>query len=163
MALKSLRKRLVYAFTAPAGPERIFPLLCPVREYDWIPHWKCRLLYSESGVAEKDCVFRTCFKHRGRELWTCYLYEPAERIGYLRKGAGRVVRLEISLVPGGDETKMSWETTFTGLNWRGNRFIEKMTQEAYDNEAGALAAMLCRYLETGASMPAKEARALLGS
>ena len=41
-------------FTVPATPERVFPLLCPVLEYRWIPTWQCELLHSDSGVAEED-------------------------------------------------------------------------------------------------------------
>jgi hypothetical protein len=42
------------AFTVPAAPDRVFPLLCPVLEYRWIPTWRCEQLHSESGVAEED-------------------------------------------------------------------------------------------------------------
>lgn len=42
-----------------AEPEAIFPLLCPVREFDWIPTWDCDLVYTGSGIAEEGCVFRT--------------------------------------------------------------------------------------------------------
>ena len=45
--------------TAP--PERVFPLLCPIKEYDWIPQWRCEMIYSKSGVAELGCVFKTDF------------------------------------------------------------------------------------------------------
>jgi hypothetical protein len=48
-----------YTQTNPAAPERVFPLLCPVREADWIPGWRYKLIYSESGVAELGCVFTT--------------------------------------------------------------------------------------------------------
>ena len=48
-------------FDVPATPDRVFPLLCPVREYEWIPGWECDVLHSVSGVAEEDCVFRTRF------------------------------------------------------------------------------------------------------
>jgi hypothetical protein len=60
-----------------APPDRIFPLLCPVREYDWIPTWSCDMIYSESGVAENDCVFATAFPEEGpRESWVVVRYEP---------------------------------------------------------------------------------------
>lgn len=42
-----------------AGPERVFPLLCPVREADWIEGWDPVLVLSETGLAEPDCVFVT--------------------------------------------------------------------------------------------------------
>src|ERR1039457_1890234 len=53
--------RVVHEFTQtnPAPPERVFPLLCPVREADWLPGWQYRLIYSDSGVAELGCVFTT--------------------------------------------------------------------------------------------------------
>ena len=48
-----------YIQTNAASPERVFPLLCPVREADWIPGWRYKLIYSESGVAELGCIFAT--------------------------------------------------------------------------------------------------------
>jgi hypothetical protein len=53
--------RVVHEFTQtnPAAPEKVFPLLCPVREGDWLLGWKYRLIYSDSGVAELGCVFTT--------------------------------------------------------------------------------------------------------
>ena len=53
--------RVVHEFTQtnPATPEKVFPLLCLVREDDWLPGWKYRLIYSDSGVAELGCVFTT--------------------------------------------------------------------------------------------------------
>lgn len=160
MAFKARRKNLVHRFTVKAEPKAIFPLLCPVREYDWIPFWKCRLIHSTSGRAEKDCVFRTFFLHRGRETWTCYLYEPNECIGYLHIGGGRVTRVEVSLTPEDQSTQITWSSTLTGLSWRGNRYIEKMSQPAYEGEIGALGAMLDQYVTTGVCMPKNEAKAL---
>ena len=40
-----------------ASPEKIFPLLCPVREMDWIPEWAPKLVISDSGVMEPGCIF----------------------------------------------------------------------------------------------------------
>jgi hypothetical protein len=36
-----------------APVEQVFPLLCPVRECDWLEGWNCTLLHSGSGLAEK--------------------------------------------------------------------------------------------------------------
>src|SRR6185312_15911284 len=41
------------------SPASVFPLLCPVREADWIQGWDPLLVVSESGVAEPDCAFVT--------------------------------------------------------------------------------------------------------
>jgi hypothetical protein len=40
---------------APAG--KVFPLLCPVKEYDWIDGWDCRLVFTGSGTNEEGCIF----------------------------------------------------------------------------------------------------------
>jgi hypothetical protein len=40
-----------YTQTNDASPEIVFPLLCPVREAEWVPDWKYRMIYSQSGVA----------------------------------------------------------------------------------------------------------------
>ena len=42
-----------------AAPARVFPLLCPVREAEWLPGWHAEVLHSASGLAELGCVFRT--------------------------------------------------------------------------------------------------------
>ena len=52
-ATRSYTQRLV------AAPEAVFPLLCPVREADWIDGWDPALVVSSTGVAELDCVFTT--------------------------------------------------------------------------------------------------------
>ncbi|MGI9537489.1 MAG: hypothetical protein ACR2PB_10480, partial [Desulfocapsaceae bacterium] len=60
----------VYQTQLNSTPEKVFPLLCPVREYEWIPQWQCEMIYSRSGVAELGCVFSTDFKDSfGREVW----------------------------------------------------------------------------------------------
>jgi hypothetical protein len=40
---------------APAG--KIFTLLCPVREYEWIDGWDCSLVFTGSGTNEEGCIF----------------------------------------------------------------------------------------------------------
>ena len=42
-----------------APPTEVFPLLCPVREAEWVKDWRPRLVLSDSGFAEPDCVFIT--------------------------------------------------------------------------------------------------------
>jgi hypothetical protein len=69
-------------FTVPAAPEQVFPLLCPVREYEWIAPWRCDLLHSASGVAEEDCVFRTTSPDGNTTIWVVSRYEPPARIEF---------------------------------------------------------------------------------
>lgn len=50
---RSYTQRLV------AAPSVVFPLLCPVREADWIEGWDPISVVTGSGAAEPDCVFVT--------------------------------------------------------------------------------------------------------
>jgi hypothetical protein len=40
---------------APA--DKVFTLLCPVAEYDWIDGWDCSLVFTDSGINEEGCIF----------------------------------------------------------------------------------------------------------
>lgn len=64
---KGIRKTLSHSQQLNGTKEQIFPLLCPIREYDWIENWSCDLIYSDSGFAECDCVFRTINSGTGLE------------------------------------------------------------------------------------------------
>ena len=48
-----------YLQTVEGNREEIFPLLCPVREKEWLQGWDYDMIYSESGYAEKGCIFET--------------------------------------------------------------------------------------------------------
>ena len=62
-------------FRAPAV--EVFPMLCPVREYEWIEPWKYDLLYTTSSVAELDCVFTTHSEgDDADDVWVISRYEP---------------------------------------------------------------------------------------
>ncbi len=49
-------KRIVRTYNTPlsASPGKVFPLPCPVKEYDWIPTWQCNLIFSKSGFDGKN-------------------------------------------------------------------------------------------------------------
>lgn len=53
------RARRTYTQRLVGAPDTVFPLLCPVREADWIEGWDPVWVASNSGVAEPDCVFVT--------------------------------------------------------------------------------------------------------
>ncbi len=40
-----------------ATPEKVFPLLCPVRETEWFDGWEYEMIYSKSGIVEEGAVF----------------------------------------------------------------------------------------------------------
>jgi len=100
---------------APA--RQVFPLLCPVREYEWIPDWKCTMVYSRSGVAEQDAVFITPQKFHRKALWTLITYDPPRLVEYLLvMGTEATVRLTISLVEEAGVTRLTWRFLFTAIS-----------------------------------------------
>lgn len=131
-----------------ATPERIFPLLCPVLEYDWIPGWECTLMHSVSGVAEKDCVFVTELPGRGTETWICTRYEPPHAIEYARwSDIGMVTRLTITLAPDGPATtRMQWTTTRTSLSLAGDELLDALADGGYEQDITTLEDLLAKYL-----------------
>lgn len=152
---KSNAKRIVRTagclVNAPAGS--IFPLLCPVREYDWIPGWKCEMVYSESGLIERDCIFTTMLAGLSKpEVWTVSRYDPAGyRLGFIRVAQECcVTHMEISLDPRGESgTWIEAGKVFTSLGPEGDAFIDDMTDAAHAKWLRGLGALLDHYLATG--------------
>ena len=156
---KTDSKRIVreYRMVQKAQPERIFPLLCPVREYDWIPPWRCELLYTQSGVAELGCVFRTEFGDQwGPETWVVSHYRPDEKITFVRTGSLRTTRYEVILAGDRDDTAvthLTWRQEITGLNLEGNKLVSALADDEFQTMMNALNEMLAHYLATGKSLP----------
>jgi Polyketide cyclase / dehydrase and lipid transport len=121
-------------FKIPARPEKVFPLLCPVLEYDWIPDWRCTMLYSESGVAEKDAAF---FRHEApgvKAFWYCVAYEPPERIEYLvLQRRGTLMKLSLSLEEAeGGSTRLTWTMLFTTSGWMAFLLKRRFSPELFE-------------------------------
>lgn len=145
-----------YRMVHKAGPAQVFPLLCPVREYDWIPQWHCELLHTQSGVAELGCVFRTDFGDQwGPEIWVVSHYRPGEKIAFVRTGALRTTRYEVILTSDRDDaavTHLTWRQEITGLNPEGNELVAALGDDEFQAMMAALNDMLAHYLATGKSL-----------
>jgi len=127
----------------PAPPERVFPLLCPVREADWLPQWKYRLVYSQSGVAELGCVFTTP-NEGGPET----KFEVA--FAWVRPQM-LATRFEIRLSPAGQgQTRAHWRYTYTALSATGERELEGMDAAWFERRMRRLEKAMNYYLEHGA-------------
>jgi hypothetical protein len=150
----SLARRLTRSYTQTnvAPPERVFPLLCPVRERDWLDGWDCEVLYSESGFAEPNCIFRTSRPGEQDTVWTVTRHEPAAgRIEFFTVTPGsRVSHIRIRLRRAADDTthtEISY--TFTTTSDHGREFLAAMTQEYFDTEMAWWEKSINHYLQTG--------------
>jgi hypothetical protein len=134
-------------FMVPARAAEVFPLLCPVREYEWIPDWRCEMVYSKSGVAERDAVFTTVEKPFGKVLWTCLVFEPPRRIEYLlARGSMASIRLELALDEEGGRTAVDWTMRFTAASPLFARLLRrKMSEAAFSGMMRARERQLAEY------------------
>ncbi|MEW6265228.1 MAG: hypothetical protein AB1641_19290 [Thermodesulfobacteriota bacterium] len=150
-----------YSYRIPETPARLFPLLCPVREYDWIDGWTCRMIFSRSGLAEDNCVFQTDFKGAGEETWVVSRYDP-ERfiIQFVVLNPGLyVMKLDVSLRADGEAgTIVDWTNTFTGLTEKGNAFITEYTDQRHAAVMSHLEQALRHYCLTGQMLKAPSTR-----
>jgi hypothetical protein len=153
-AFNPIRVTRSYTMTADAPPAEVFPLLCPVREYEWIEPWSCDIIFSESGLAENHAVFRTRFPAQGgEETWIVCRYEKDRAIAFIRLVPGfKINRLDIDLTAASDRTVLVWTHTYTGLSEPGNQWIRDLTDEAFRSEKAALGKMLNHYLKTGSML-----------
>ncbi len=137
-----------------AAPERVFPLLCPVREHEWIDTWAARIVYTDSGLAEEGCVFTTS-EHDGTEtVWTISRYAPeAATIEFVVVTPGLfATRLAVAVRADGDGSIALWRRTFTALSEAGERAMAVLAAHA-PARLRRLEAQLDHYLRTGTPLP----------
>jgi len=119
-------------------PEKIFPLLCPTLEYDWLPGWTCEMLHSKTGYAEYDCIFKTDF-FGFPEMFICTKYEKDREICYQRVSDHLSSILDIKLIDQLDGSCTGvWFITISALDEEGNNIVknigsaEAKTEKAID-------------------------------
>ncbi len=151
-------RRLELSFTdvLEASPQEVFPLLCPVREYEWIEDWQCELVHSKSGFAEKGCVFTTQLALG--ETWVCSRYEPPRLLEFvINAGSHLAVTFGATLAPTARGTEICWTRTLTSLDSVGDRVVRRYSEGAYQKEMELLARRLKHYLATGQCLQTGEA------
>jgi hypothetical protein len=145
-----------YAQRLAASPNTVFPLLCPVREAEWLRGWRYSLVHSASGVAELGCVFMTPHRHGGTEtVWVVTEYEPPRRIGFVRVTPGAAaVQIAIELTPiGAGETRALVRYTYTALSDSGEAELAAAGEEAWRAMMQEWESSLNHYLATGRKLP----------
>ena len=141
-----------YRQTIDATPEKVFPLLCPVREAEWLDGWRYDMIYSESGLVEEGAVF--CTPDEGEEdtVWIVTRHDPRTyRVDFARFTHGsRTCMLKI-VVKAKDENSSYVDIayTYTSIMPAGNAFIDKFTEAAFLEAVTFWEESMNYYLETG--------------
>ncbi len=137
-----------------AGPSQVFPLLCPVREADWLDGWDPLEVWSRTGLAEPDCVFTTPAAGGAPQdaIWYVTRHEPGNGFVEMLKITPSVTacRLTIQLraAAGGCEAEITY--LHTSLGPAGDLFVAGFTAEFYRRFMHEWETRLNHYLATGA-------------
>ncbi len=164
---KSVRRTGRHEETIEATMEKLFPLACPVAEYKWIDGWDFDMVYSESGVMEKHCIFTErstgAFLFDEPDLESTWVVCDNDRdarwlrvvlvIGDRAAGMFEIDGQEL----GDGSTKVIWNYTITGLNEDGNQALAALEPTKIDTMLGFLGKSIKHYCETGEKLPAAEA------
>lgn len=121
--------------------EQVMPLLCPVKERDWVPGWEPLMLWSDSGVIETGCTYTTV-DPLGVAIWQVLHYRPElGQIELMKVVADQVlthIQLDVVSAPRGCKLKLNYRYTAVGdrginylrrfddLKWQ--QFVERWQQ-----------------------------------
>jgi len=113
-------------------PARVFPLLCPVREAEWLEGWDPSLVLSHSGVVEPDCVFLTDAAP-GVATWYVTQHDPAggfvEMIKIVPDVTATRLTIHVRAVGSGSEATITY--AHTSLGPEGDTFVASFGEEHF--------------------------------
>ena len=136
-----------------AEPARVFPLLCPVREADWIEGWNPLQVISHSGVAEIDCVFTTAAESADA-IWYVTRHEPdAGFVEMLKITPGVTacrLRIQLQATASGCDAMVTY--MHTSLGPAGDAFVAGFTADYYTQFMRDWEARLNHYLMHGTAL-----------
>jgi hypothetical protein len=153
--VKPVRATRTYTQRLIKDPASVFPLLCPVREADWIEGWDAPLIVSSSGVAETDCVFTTSSDPIDA-VWYITRHEPSAGFVEMLKITPNVTacRLEIQLRATGDGCEADITYSHTSLGPEGDALVTSFTEEFYRKFMQDWESRLNHYLLHGTALRA---------
>lgn len=159
--------KLAASMFVAAPSETIFPLLCPVREYEWIEQWQCTMLHSHSGMAEEGCVFQTILPDMPEvpfadtaaartDTWIVCRYAPPTEIAFVRCNGHRAILYSITLQPQPEGTRLTWSQQLTALTPQGNSLVHATTKDDFCLLIRRLELMLNHFCATGNRLSAQD-------
>lgn len=126
---KPFRVKRAFTQHLKGSPQQVFPLLCPVRETEWVNGWDPELVISKSGVAEAGCIFTIA-----GSTWIVTVYEPPCKISFIKFTPSETVAdIEIQLERSANETLAHISYTYTAMSPKGIAFVENFTEEYFES------------------------------
>jgi len=140
-----------YTQTINAGIKDIMPLFCPVRELDWCESWNPKVVFSQSGLVEKDCIFIT-EQGETEVVWivTDYDINKGHVEMFYHVPEVLITKLEIQLSAiNSKQSKAVITYSKTSLSTLGNKLLNAFTKESYDTMMDSWEKAMNHYLRTG--------------
>ena len=150
--LKVKRIMKTYRQTINASQETIFPLLCPVREAEWLDGWQYTMIYSESGLVEEGAVFSTPREGEPDTVWVVTKHDPDKHVVEFTRFThqSRTCILKIRVLPQNVESShVDISYTYTGISSSGNGFIDGLTEEAFRKDMKFWEDAVNHFINTG--------------
>ncbi len=141
-----------YRQTINASPDDVFPLLCPVREAEWLDGWRYTMLHSQCGLVEEGAVFSTPGDGEEDTVWVVTRHDPARRVvEFTRFTPGsRVCVLDIGVTPADQgHSHVDIAYTYTAIAPAGDTFIERFTEASFRGAVTFWEASMNHWLKTG--------------
>ena len=138
-----------------AAPETVFPLLCPVREVDWLDGWDYRMIYSESGLIEQNCIFTTQHHAERETTWVVTDYDASGySVAFTRVTPGQeVVNIKIALKSEElNHTLAHISYQYTALNENHYKHLESQLDQDFIKSMLWWEKALNHYLEFGTKL-----------
>lgn len=122
-----------------APPARVFELLCPEREKEWLRGWDYRMIHSLSGLAEPGAVFATpggSGPGPSDVIWVTTDHVAPARVRFVRFHPGEmVVEVDLRVAAAGDDcSTVDVSYTFTPISDAGTRRVATMEEAAWNTQ-----------------------------
>lgn len=157
MAFAGRRLERSYRQSIEASPDVVFPLLCPVREVEWLDGFAFQMIYSASGVIEPGCVFTTAVPGEPDTVWVVSRHDPAARVVQFTRVTPGLRTCVLDLVvtaAGAAESHVDIRYEYTSTSDAGNRFLDAWTEESFLSAVKFWERSMNHYLRTGEKLPA---------
>lgn len=135
----------------------VFPLLCPVREADWITGWNPVVVLSVSGLVEPDCVFVSDAEPFDA-VWYVTRHEPEHGFVELLKITPTVTACKLTIQVRDTQDGCEADVTYshTSLGPQGDVLIASFTAEYYVQFMREWEDRINHYLAHGTALHAGE-------
>ncbi len=128
--------------------DRVFPLLCPKKEEEWIPGWECEVIFSESGYNEEGAIFKTIKAYGTELIWHTNAYDKdAGLVDFLITANGLFLfRFIIRVTKKNGLLILNFDQTFTSISEKGKQFIREYESDNFQSRVDKLKKLMDDYL-----------------